>query len=844
MPAFAQSKPYSGVTLHGASFQHRFFTLLQKYIPEFEDKTGMKVDLQLSALPVYNQQANLELSSGGSAYDFVNVTFILAARWVAAGLLANLDEFTGDPNLTPAEWNPKDFVDGAQVPYRDVKAGKTFGYSWEGGAMVMGVSRMDLMEKKGLKIPKTFAELQQVCAEINGTDGVNGIVSFQLHHWNLPPYIQGFGGNIFKNPPGDIMPALNTPQAIEAVEFYANLLKNGPTGVLTYTEDQARQSLLTGRSNIFIHSSSWVTPILLSEESKVKDTSRVVRMPAGPVADHPASNSQGLGIPKNAKNKKAAWEFIKWALSPEISMRLVKEHGHSSICRRSVIQSEEYKKLNIVNGQDLGALYLDVLELPAKGDNYMAYRTVKEFPVVGDVLNKAVEQVVSGQLPAPRDRMNAAQDQAIASLRRAGAKALTTTEEGLLDAERRRFNRLALAPSLIVSAAGRRRCRRSICWWSASRRGQLVNPGSAERLLRAAAQLSIAGRRSPFRRLAVGAGASCRSTRWRCRCCSARASRCWCIRGSRASSKSLRIFFLIPMVLPPIVVAVIWKLIYTPDISPIYQAARVLGVALPAMTTHVDFALFSIVLADTWEWAPFSFLMVLAALQNLPAEYVEAARMDGADALRVFGHIVLPYIAPVLLVCTLFRLIDSIKAFPLIFLLTGGGPGSVTEVTNYYAYLVAFNFGELGYSSAITVVLLTATVIISWAAMHVSQRKEVPRVTQDVPSAGAGQHWRRWAVPLILFVMLLPFLWLLQMSFKPKELMLAFPPQLLFTPTLEHYVSLWGDGFPESFVNSLVTSVVVDGAGCAAVRHSSPPMRWSRNGPGSGQASGWALAFC
>ena len=101
MPGIAQTKPFAGVTLRGASFQHRFFTLLQNYIPEFEAQTGMKVDLQLSAFPVYNQQANLELSSGGSAFDFVNVTFILAARWVAAGLLTNLDEFTGDPNLMP-----------------------------------------------------------------------------------------------------------------------------------------------------------------------------------------------------------------------------------------------------------------------------------------------------------------------------------------------------------------------------------------------------------------------------------------------------------------------------------------------------------------------------------------------------------------------------------------------------------------------------------------------------------------------------------------------------------------------------------------------------------------------
>lgn len=188
--------------------------------------------------------------------------------------------------------------------------------------------------------------------------------------------------------------------------------------------------------------------------------------------------------------------------------------------------------------------------------------------------------------------------------------------------------------------------------------------------------------------------------------------------------KSLRHLFVIPMVLPPIVVAVIWKLVYTPDISPIYHAAKALGFALPALTTHVDFALWAIVIADTWEWAPFTFLMVLAALQTLPTEYVEAARMDGADAPRIFGHIVLPYIAPVLLVCTLFRLIDSIKAFPLVFLLTGGGPGSVTEVTNYYAYLLGFNFGELGYSSAVTVVLLAATVLISWAAMRASRHAQ------------------------------------------------------------------------------------------------------------------------
>lgn len=420
-PALAQPKPFAGLKLRGAAYQHGFFNHLRKYIPEFEAATGMTVDLQLSAFPVYNQQADLELSSGGSAWDFCNVTFILAARWVAAGLLANLDDFSRDRRQTAANWNPDDFVKGAQVPYLDA-AGKTYGYAWEGGAMLMGISRMDLMKKQGLAVPRSFDELMKVAEALNGQDGVTGFVSSNLHHWFLPPYLQGFGGDVFANPPGDIRPTLDSPAAVQAVDYYARLLsKYSPQGVLGYTEDQARSALIGGRSNIFIHSSSWVSSMLTSPDSKVKETALVARMPAGPKGDFPAANSQGLGIPKNAKNKEAAWAFIQWALSPELTARIVKDTGHSSICRRSVIESAEYKRINTINGQDLGKLFLEVLEQPGKGRNYMAYRTVKEFPLVGDVINKAVERVVSGQMPAA-ESMKMAQDAALGNLRRAGAK--------------------------------------------------------------------------------------------------------------------------------------------------------------------------------------------------------------------------------------------------------------------------------------------------------------------------------------------------------------------------------------------------------------------------------------
>jgi multiple sugar transport system permease protein len=182
--------------------------------------------------------------------------------------------------------------------------------------------------------------------------------------------------------------------------------------------------------------------------------------------------------------------------------------------------------------------------------------------------------------------------------------------------------------------------------------------------------------------------------------------------------EALRTVYLIPMVLPPIVVAIIWKVIYTPDISPMHGIFRTLGWNVPALITDPNWALTSIIIADTWEWFPFTMLMVLAALQMMPQELLDAAKVDGASPWQLTWFITLPFIQGVLLVAGLFRLIDSIKAFPLIFILTDGGPGNLTEVTNYYSYLQAFNFSYLGFSSAITVVLLAATIVLSWVIVR------------------------------------------------------------------------------------------------------------------------------
>ena len=124
-------KPYAGTTINGSCFQTTYFEYLKNYFPQFEEKTGIKVNFTMQAFPVYNQRTDLELSTKGSAIDVCNVTFIYSGRWIGAGWFTNLDTFTKDTKYTPADWEPEDFAGGPQSAMKNAK-GETFGFTWEG----------------------------------------------------------------------------------------------------------------------------------------------------------------------------------------------------------------------------------------------------------------------------------------------------------------------------------------------------------------------------------------------------------------------------------------------------------------------------------------------------------------------------------------------------------------------------------------------------------------------------------------------------------------------------------------------------------------------------------------
>jgi multiple sugar transport system substrate-binding protein len=417
-PVRGQAKKFAGVTISGAAFQSTYHEYLKSYLPEFEADSGMKVDFQLQAFPVYNQRMDLELSTKGSAYDFCNLTFIYSGRWVGANWFTPLDGFVKDTNKTAPDWDAEDFVSGTVQHLKNAK-GEIFAFPWEAGGMLMAASRGDLIEKAGLQMPKTFADLMKVCEATNNQEGVAAFVADRLHHWNWIPYLMGFGGQMFRSPPDDLMPTFDTAEAAEAAEWYARLLADfSPQGVLSFSDDQAMRAQMSGRANIRTQAITWITPLVGHAESKVAKTTRYSLMPAGPKGNYPGSNSHGLGIPAGAKNKDAAWAFISWALSKQMINRIVKEKAYGAVCRRSVITSEQFTKSLTLNGDSVAPLFLQVLELGGK-TGHMKYRTVPVFPQVGDKINKAIERIVTKQQNA-KAALAQAKEEAISDLKKAG----------------------------------------------------------------------------------------------------------------------------------------------------------------------------------------------------------------------------------------------------------------------------------------------------------------------------------------------------------------------------------------------------------------------------------------
>jgi multiple sugar transport system permease protein len=171
---------------------------------------------------------------------------------------------------------------------------------------------------------------------------------------------------------------------------------------------------------------------------------------------------------------------------------------------------------------------------------------------------------------------------------------------------------------------------------------------------------------------------------------------------------------LVPLFVSPVIVGQFWSLLLQRPFGPVdYVLGLIAGHPVTiSWLTEPPWNFIAIILADVWQWTPFMFVILLAGLASIPAEMYDAAQLDGASRRQSFRYITLPQLMPAILLAVTFRFLDATKIFDVIFVMTGGGPGSSTYTASFYLYQIGFQQFHLSAATAGSWIFLVLTAIV------------------------------------------------------------------------------------------------------------------------------------
>lgn len=171
---------------------------------------------------------------------------------------------------------------------------------------------------------------------------------------------------------------------------------------------------------------------------------------------------------------------------------------------------------------------------------------------------------------------------------------------------------------------------------------------------------------------------------------------------------------ILPMTIPMVVSGMVWKMLLNTLYGPVNYFLSFFGIGQISWLGDPFFARLAILIVDVWQWTPFVFLILYAGLKNVPEDLIEAARVDGARDWQVSRYVRIPLVGPLITIAVVLRLLELLKLFDIVYMMTGGGPGTTTYAFSYLVYVVGFLAGiNLGYASALSVVLLIVAMILT-----------------------------------------------------------------------------------------------------------------------------------
>ncbi|KPH82054.1 ABC transporter permease [Bosea vaviloviae] len=186
----------------------------------------------------------------------------------------------------------------------------------------------------------------------------------------------------------------------------------------------------------------------------------------------------------------------------------------------------------------------------------------------------------------------------------------------------------------------------------------------------------------------------------------------------------LRTIFVMPMMATPVAVALVWTMMFHPQLGVLNYLLSLVGIGPQSWVYSPDTVIPTLILVEVWHWTPLVMLIVLGGLAGLPREPYESALIDGANDWHMFRHITLPLVWPFIMVAIVIRTIDALKAFDTIFVITQGGPGTASETLNIFLYLQAFQFYKIGYASAVVVIFFVIVIMLSLLLLYARQKSK------------------------------------------------------------------------------------------------------------------------
>ena len=376
---------------------------LQKLAGDFEAETGIKANIDVVGQDVFENRITLSFTGGSGDIDVVHTPVIQVQRWVAADWLKPI---TAEVDAMPVK---DEILAGPLDAY--VVNGERWAVPFMAGTGLM-TYRKDVLDEAGLDVPETWEDMLKVAAAVNNDDisaiAMRAVPGQGFNMFIFPMVMRAYGGKFFEDyAGGDLTPAINSPENLEALKIYIKLLNDyAPQGAGNFNFAEVKAAASNGQVVFVVEGTGIVSQLVDAEKSQFAAETGLALPPGGPEGRSPAIAVHGMGIPANSKNAEAAAKFIEWAVSAETVTKIAMSEPFPDFTTGTVADNADVVAKYAEVHPDFLKLRVQALDL-AIGH----YRPLlPEWPTLGQAIGENINAAING-LMSPEEALAAAEEE-------------------------------------------------------------------------------------------------------------------------------------------------------------------------------------------------------------------------------------------------------------------------------------------------------------------------------------------------------------------------------------------------------------------------------------------------